>query len=287
MSLTMVSPNVLTRIARICVLLMAGLFAGAMAYAQAANQSASNASATAQYRLAPGDAIRVFVYQNPDLSLELRLTESGTVSYPLLGSIALAGMTVNQAEARIADGLRDGKFVNRPQVTVTVLQVRGNQVSVLGQVGRPGRYPLETGEVRLTDMIATAGGVAPTGADSVTVVGTRSGTAYRVVVDLPGVFSPGRRGEDILLRDGDVVWVDRLPQIYLYGEVQRPGPQRLERDMTVMQALATAGGLTQRGTEKGLRITRKDRDGVVRTIEPKMTDIVQPNDVVFIRESLF
>jgi polysaccharide biosynthesis/export protein len=194
---------------------------------------------------------------------------------------------VNQAEQRITDGLREGKFVNRPQVTVTLLQVRGNQVSVLGQINRPGRYPLETGEVRLTDLIATAGGIAVGGADSVTVVGTRNGTAYRTVIDLPGVFGVGRRGDDIIMRDGDVVWVDRQPQIYLYGEVQRPGPARLERDMTVMQALATAGGLTQRGTEKGLRIHRKAANGEVRILEPKMTDLIQPSDVVFVRESLF
>ena len=269
----------------VMVLALVAGFAHLPAQSQA-NVSASN-SATAQYRLAPGDGIRVFVYQNPDLSLELRLTESGTVSYPLLGSINLTGLTVNQAEQRLADGLRDGKFVNRPQVTVTLLQVRGNQVSVLGMVNRPGRYPLETGDVRLTDLLATAGGVAVGGAELLTVVGTRSGQAHRVVVDLPGVFGPGRRAEDIILRDGDVVWVDRQPQIYLYGEVQRGGPQRLERDMTVMQALATAGGLTARGTEKGLRIHRKDARGEVKILEPKMTDPVFAKDVVFIRESLF
>jgi polysaccharide export outer membrane protein len=268
----------------VALALLAG-FSQAPVLAQA-NVSASNASAS-QYRLAPGDGIRVFVYQNPDLSLELRLTESGSISYPLLGSVNLTGLTVNQAEQRLADGLRDGKFVNRPQVTVTLLQVRGNQVSVLGMVNRPGRYPLETGDVRLTDLLATAGGVAVGGADMLTVVGTRNGQPYRVVVDLPGVFGPGRRGEDVVMRDGDVIWVDRLPQIYLYGEVQRGGPLRLERDMTVMQALASAGGLTQRGTEKGLRIHRKDARGEVKILEPKMTDPVQANDVVFVRESLF
>lgn len=272
------------------VVALSAFVAAAPALAQpAATAGAANVpnAATSQYRLAPGDGIRVFVYQNPDLSLELRLTESGTVSFPLLGSINLAGLTVNQAETRIADGLRDGKFVNRPQVTVTLLQVRGNQVSVLGQVTRPGRYPLETGEVRLTDIIATAGGIAVGGADSVIIVGTRNGAPYRTVVDLPGVFGAGQRNNDIVMRDGDVVWVDRMPQIYLYGEVQRAGPARLERDMTVMQALATAGGLTQRGTEKGLRIHRKDARGEVKIIEPKMTDPVQANDVVFVRESLF
>ena len=105
---------------------------------------------------------------------------------------------------------------------------------------------------------------------------------------LPGVFGAGRRGDDVMLRDGDVIWVERQAQIYLYGEVQRPGAVRMERDMTVMQALATVGGLNQRGTEKGLRIHRRNpTTGQVQTLEPKMTDIVQANDVVFVRESLF
>lgn len=253
----------------------------------AATSPAAPAAATAQYRLAAGDSIRVFVYQNPDLSLELRLTESGTVSFPLLGTVSLAGLTVTQAEMRIADGLRLGNFVNRPQVSIMVLQVRGNQVSVLGQVGRPGRFPLETGEVRLTDLIATAGGLTPGGADTVVVVGMRNGAPFRAEVDLPGVFAPGKRGDDVILRDGDVVWVDRQAQIYFYGEVQHPGPLRLERNMTLLQALAAAGGVTQRGTEKGLRVHRRVNSGEMRVIEPKLTDTLMPNDVVYVRESLF
>jgi polysaccharide biosynthesis/export protein len=268
------------------VALAAGLAPqGAMAQAQAA--AAPPAAAAAQYRLASGDQIRVFVYQNPDLSLELRITESGQISFPLLGAVSLAGLTVAQAEKRIADGLRDGNFVNRPQVSVLVLQVRGNLVSVLGQVGRPGRFPLETGEVRLTDLLATAGGIAPGGGDTVVVTGKRNGAPYRVEVDLPSVFGAARRNDDVILRDGDVVWVERAPQIYFYGEVQRPGVQRLERNMTLLQALAGAGGLSQRGTEKGLRVHRRDESGQVRVIEPKMTDPLMPNDVVYVRESIF
>jgi polysaccharide biosynthesis/export protein len=107
-------------------------------------------TANAQYRLAAGDVIRVTVFQNPDLSLEARVSESGVISYPLLGAVQLGGMSVAQAERRIADGLRDGNFVKQPQVSILVSQVRGNQVSVLGQVGRPGRYPLEVADLRLT-----------------------------------------------------------------------------------------------------------------------------------------
>lgn len=243
--------------------------------------------AAAQYRLALGDTIRVTVFQVPDLSLETRITEAGVISYPLLGSVNLAGLTIAEAEQKIAKGLRDGNFVRQPQVSISVIQARGNQVSVLGQVGRPGRYPLETGEVRLTDMLATAGGISPGGSDVVVVVGTRNGQPYRVEIDLPSVFGANRRSADVLLQNGDVIWIERAPTIYMYGEVQKAGAMRLERGMTVMQALASAGGLTQRGTLRGLRVSRKDTDGRMREIEPQMTDVLKPDDVVFVRESVF
>ena len=258
-----------------------------LANAQAAAPASPAAVAAAQYRLALGDNIRITVFQSPDLSLETRLTEAGVISYPLLGSVNLAGLTVAEAEQRIANGLRTGNFVRNPQVSISVVQARGNQVSVLGQVGRPGRYPLETGEVRMTDLLATAGGVSTGGSDIVVVVGTRNGQPFRSEIDLPNVFAANRRGSDVLVQNGDVIWVERAPTIYMYGEVQRPGALRLERSMTVMQALATAGGLTQRGTARGLRVSRKDANGVVREMEPTMVDTLRPDDVVFVRESVF
>ncbi len=271
--------------------LILGLLSGA-GRAQAQAQSAPPAPAPAavtsgEYRLAAGDAVRITVFQNPDLSLETRLSEAGTISFPLLGSVRLLGMTTAQAERRLADGLRDGNFVKQPQVSLLVMQVRGNQVSVLGQVGRPGRYPIETGELRLTDLLATAGGITPTGADVVTVVGTRNGKPFRAEVDLPKVFGPDRRGDDVLLRNDDVVWVDRAPTMFIYGEVQRPGVQRLERGLTVLQALAAAGGLTQRGTEKGIRLHRRGADGKVAITQPGMDESLRDSDVLYVRESLF
>jgi polysaccharide biosynthesis/export protein len=243
--------------------------------------------ASAEYRLSLGDTIRVTVFQSPDLSLETRITESGVISYPLLGSVSLVGMSVSQAEKRIADGLKDGNFVKQPQVSINVIQVRGNQVSVLGQVGKPGRYPLESGDVRLTDIIATAGGINPTGSDTVVIVGNRDGKPYRQEVDMPNVFGSNRTSKDVQLQNGDVVWVERAPTVYVYGEVQRPGPVRLERGMTLMQVLATGGGLTPRGTERGIRVHRKDAEGVTAVLQPTLSDVLKPDDVVFVRESLF
>lgn len=248
---------------------------------------AVEATAPAEYRLGSGDVVRISVYQNPDLTLETRVTEAGVVSYPLLGTIRLGGLGVTAAERLIADGLRSGNFVKQAQVTIVVLQVRGNQASVLGQVNRPGRFPIEVADMRLTDLLASAGGTATTGADVVVLTGTRDGRPYRLEIDLPKLFSPGGRDKDVVIQNGDTLWVARQPMVYIYGEVQRPGALRLERGMTVMQVLATGGGLNLRGTEKGLRVHRKGSDGKVQVLQPGMDEALVEGDVVFVRESLF
>jgi polysaccharide export outer membrane protein len=257
------------------------------ATAQVPAARAPAAAPAADYRLGVGDVLRITVFQNPELTLESRLNEGGLLSFPLIGSVRLGGLSVPEAERLLADSLARGNFLRNPQVTIIVLQVRGNQVNVLGQVGRPGRYPLETADTRLTDMIALAGGVAPGGADVVVVTGTRDGKPFREEVDLPALFTAGGAARDIVLRNGDAVWVDRQPLVYIYGEVQRPGPMRLERGMTLLQALATGGGLTPRGTEKGIRVHRKGSNGEVEVTQPAMTDTLREGDVVFVRESLF
>ena len=273
--------------------LLAGVFVGlaaplAPALAQSPAGNPPPAVATSgEYRLGTGDVIRITVFQNPELALETRLTEGGQITYPLLGTLRLGGLTVSEAERELADRLARGNFLRNPQVTLVVLQVRGSQANVLGQVNRPGRYPLETAETRLSDVIALAGGVSPGGADVIVVTGTRDGKPFREEVDFPALFAPGGGARDIVLRNGDAVWVERQPLVYIYGEVQRPGPMRLERGMTLLQALATGGGLTLRGTERGIRVHRKGSDGTVEVLQPGMSDALREGDVVFVRESLF
>ena len=258
-----------------------------VAIAQAGAVAAPPVSAAAEYRLGAGDVVRITVYQNPDLTLEARIGEAGSTSFPLLGSVKIGGLVLSAAERLIADGLRAGGFVKQPQVSILVLQVRGNQASVLGQVNRPGRFPIEVVDMRLSDLLATAGGIAATGADTVILVGTRDGKPIRRELDLPAIFRSASRDDDVTVQNGDVIYVERAPTAFIYGEVQRPGPMRLERGMTVMQALATGGGLTQRGTEKGLRIHRKGADGKVQVVQPAMDDALRDGDVVYVKESLF
>ena len=279
------------------VLVLVGLFSvlcmlfGSNATAQTPGASSTSPAPAlvpaTEYRLASGDAVRISVYQSPDLTLEARISEAGLVSYPLLGNVKIGGMSISAAERVIADGLRNGNFVKAPQVSVLVTQVRGNQASVLGQVNRPGRFPIEAADLRLSDLLAIAGGISNTGADNVVLVGTRDGRRIRKEIELSSIFRSASGEDDMLVLNGDVVYVERAPVVYIYGEVQRPGPMRLERGLTVMQALATGGGLTQRGTEKGLRLHRKGPDGKLQVLQPAMDDVLSDGDVVYVRESLF
>jgi polysaccharide biosynthesis/export protein len=239
-----------------------------------------------EYQIAPGDSIRIVVFQNPDLTVETRVTENGTISYPLIGTVRVGNLTISEAEKAIASALSSGNFIERPQVNITLVQIRGNQVSVLGAVNRAGRFPLETFNTRMSEIIALAGGIAPTGADVAILTGTRNGKPLRKEVDIAGMFLDQRLDQDIVVAGGDVIYVHRQPQFYIYGEVQRPGSYRLERSMTVRQALAQGGGPTARGTARGLRIHRRGQDAKVEVVRPDLDAPVMADDVLFVSESI-
>ncbi|MEZ0318324.1 MAG: polysaccharide biosynthesis/export family protein [Methylophilaceae bacterium] len=325
------------------------------------------------YLLGAGDSIRINVFQNPELTTETRVSESGAVSYPLIGEIKIGGNTIRDAEQKIARALISGGFVQQPQVNIVLLTVRGNQVAVLGMVTRPGRYPLETfnthlsemiamaggvaqpagnglalitgmregkpyknevdlaalflddkksqdilvnngdviyiipgnrisvlGQVvqpgrfslegfkmRLTDALAMAGGVGPAGSDKVVISGVRDGQPFNNVVDIPSLFLSKDAQEEPFIMAGDQIYVHRAPVFYIYGEAQRSNSYKLERDMTVVQALAQGGGPTVRGTQRSIKLYRRNDSGVVEKTSPKLTDFVQANDVLYVEESLF
>lgn len=255
------------------------LIAGAVSWAQAQGQ--------AEYQLGSGDNIRIVVFQNPELTLETRVSEAGTITFPLIGTLRLGGLTLAAAGQAIARALAAGNFIANPQVNVLLLQNRGNQVSVLGQVNRPGRFPLETVDIRLSEMLAIAGGIAASGADVAILTGIRNGQPYRKEIDIASMFLGSGIQDDLVVAGGDVIYVHRMPMFYVYGEVQRPGSYRVERGMTVRQALALAGGPTNRGTERGIRIYRRGSGGGVETLSPDVNDAVQPDDVLQVRETIF
>lgn len=236
--------------------------------------------------LGPGDVLRISVFEQPDLSLEVRVSESGTITYPLIGEVVVGGVAPAEAERRIARLLESGGFLKNPHVSIIVSQLQSQQVSVLGYVNRPGRYPID-GTRTLADLIALAGGVSIEGGDLITLVQTSGGQPVRKLVDIAEMMRTGNLAENVAVAGGDIVYVERARRFYIYGEVQRPSQYRLEHNMTVLQALSVGGGLTLRGTERGVRIKRRDETGEFKIIKAQHNDFVQPDDVIYVQESLF
>jgi len=237
--------------------------------------------------LGPGDSIKVTVFQNPDLTTEARISPQGTISMPLIGQVDLTGLTPGDAVARIAKHLKDGQFLIDPQVTVTVLQVRSRQVSVLGEVLRPGRYALDETRTRLTDVLALAGGITPTGDTIVSIISARNDKPSKLTIDVSTMVRNADMSANIEVESGDTVFVQRAPVFYIYGSVMKAGAYRLEKDLNVIQALSLGGGLTLRGSQNGIKIHRRAADGNLAKIDVEPGDKVQPDDVIYVRESFF
>jgi polysaccharide biosynthesis/export protein len=240
----------------------------------------------AEVLLGAGDVIKVSVYGNPDLGLETRVSEAGSITFPLLGTVPVGGLSVAAAEKKLSSLLEGGGFLRKAQVNIIVTSLQSQQISVLGQVNRPGRYPLE-GKRTVIDLLAQAGGISADGGDTISVIRRRDGKTIKETLELDTMVRTADFTRDLDLVGNDVIYVERAPRFYIYGEVQRPGTFRLERSMTVLQALSMGGGLTARGTERGMRIKRRDANGKLQIIEAKHDDVVQADDVVYVKESLF
>jgi len=247
-----------------------------------------------EYRLGGGDLISVTVFQNPDFTGDRRVSETGEITFPLIGAVSVGNMTVRQAEQVIADRLSKGQFVVDPQVSIVPIEMRSAQISVIGYVSKPGRYPLDSRNTRVSDALSMAGGViqsAPTvslnGGDVVVLKGMRDGKPFSASIDLKEIFLKNNTELDVPVAGGDTLYVGRAPQYYVYGEVQRPGVYKIESNMTVRQALAQAGGLTERGSQNGIQIYRKDKQGKEIVINPNLDQPLQDNDTLFFKQSFF
>ncbi|MEN9658080.1 MAG: hypothetical protein RL571_1545 [Pseudomonadota bacterium] len=241
------------------------------------------AAPNAEYRLGPGDIVKISVYDHPDLTTELQLNDKGAVAFPLLGEIKLLGLQYTEAEALIGDSLKKGGFINSPNVSVLISQYRSQRIAVIGEVNRSGRYALE-GATGLVDLIAIAGGLNPNAGDKIIVLRGAERIEYSLNKSMK-LSNEAKRNMPIV--NGDVVYVPRAQQFYVYGEVNRPGVFRMEPKMTVMQALAVAGGFNPRASQRRLEIHRIDQFGAVTKVEAELSDLLVENDTIFVQESLF
>ncbi len=240
------------------------------------------------YKLGPGDIVKITVFDYPDLSTEERVSESGTISFPLLGKLAVGGLSTDGTRNLIASDLESQGFIKQAHVTVLVTKFESRQVSVIGEVNKPGKYPLEKAST-IVDLLSMAGGVNAEGGDKAILIrpAKEGRKETKTDIDLYALFQ-GSESKHLDVRDGDIIYVPRAPVFYVYGEVQRPGKIRLEHNMTVTHAISAAGGLTPKGTENGIKLKRRDGQGVMQPIDDvDLDEQVKPDDILYVRESWF
>jgi polysaccharide biosynthesis/export protein len=235
------------------------------------------------YRLGAGDLIRIVVFDHDELSVDTRISQTGNITFPLVGLVPVAGLTTRDAELLLARRLTEGGFVKQAEVSLLVEEFQSQKVSVMGQVAKPGQYPLDSSK-KVLDLLAMAGGVLnDTAADDATLV---RADGKRVVIDLQKLFD-GDPAVNYGVQDGDTVYVAHAPQFYIYGQVQHPGQYRLMRNTTISQAISIGGGLMPRGTQRGALVKRLDSSGKERQYSVRSDDVLQPNDVLWIKASIF
>jgi len=238
------------------------------------------------YLLGGGDTVNITVYDQPDLTTEARISQDkGTITFPLLGEVAVAGLSPEKAGQKIANLLERGGYIKDPQVALTVKEFVSQKIPVMGEVAKPGEYAL-MGQSKVVDLISQAGGLKDDAADVIIVVKRDGGKSVKHEIDLLRFYA-GDMSQNINVSRGDFILVPKMDTFYIHGEVKRPGMYRLERDMTVMQALSVGGGLSDRGSLSGIKVTRSNGDGTTKKIGVELTDKLEPNDVVYVKERLF
>ncbi len=248
-----------------------------------------------EYIVGAGDLLKITVYDNPDLTTESRVSNEGKITFPLVGEIQAAGSTAIALEQKIAGLLADG-YIVKPQVSVFIEEYKSQKVSVLGEVAKPGLVVLR-GAYTLMEAISDAGGITPNAGDTLVIQrkinkgssGKGSGTDkvdIAITVDLQKLFVEGDVTANVPVMDGDSIYVPKAAFVYVNGEVKNPGAYKLVAGLTVLKSITLAGGFTPKAGDGRTKIIRKTEKGEV-TIKARMDDIVMPDDIVFVPESIF
>ena len=290
-----------------CFVVTIGLLSAGTAVAQTQSPSAGQQTPSASppspappstrpadYVVGPQDVLRITVFDEPTMSGTYRVDTDGSFQYPMLGRVPAAGSRVRDIEQMIKTKLEDG-FVRRAQVTVDVDQFRSRSIFIVGEVRSPGKYPM-TGQMSLIEALAAAGSTLPTASSEVLILRPRDANAAQPLtpdqVDQTNVhrisladLQLGRLSENIAMQEGDTIFVPKAEKFFVTGQIRSPGAYTYERGLTVLQAISLAGGLTDKGSNRRIK--------VIRTVKGKKTeqgidldDVIQPGDTLVIPQRL-
>jgi polysaccharide export outer membrane protein len=252
--------------------------------------------ADADYVLGPEDEISITVWDHPDLTRKARINIEGKISFPLIGELRVTGLSQLQVEKKLREMLADGYIVD-PQVSVQVTEYRSQKIFVIGEVNSPGAYPL-TRKTLLVEAVAMAGGVKPEADQEIMIVRPKEKVGVQTPL-LPDQADPselikvrlrdvleGERSQNIQVLNLDTIFVPKIKVFYVTGEVKRPGQYTFMKGMTVLHAISTAGGFTEKAAKRKAKTVR-EKDGKKVDLYLTMENLIEPGDTIVVPESFW
>lgn len=254
------------------------------------------------YPIGAGDILDIKVFGEPELTRLVEVAEDGTIGFPLLGRIKILGLTVLQVENLVSSSL-EKEFLKNPHVSITVQEYHSQKIYVLGAVKQPGYYEL-TGSTTLLEILSRAGGVLPEGGKTLIVVREDNGTATdfdpekvdklnhenTTIIDSYKLLQEGDTSQNIQLKNQDVVYVPKAREVFVLGEVKKPGPITYTENLTLIRAIGQAGGTTELAAQKRVKLVRLE-NGKKETIKYNLDDLMKedsqdvrllPDDVIVV-----
>jgi polysaccharide export outer membrane protein len=249
------------------------------------------ASAQTNYVLGPQDVVNITVLGEEDLSRKYTIEQDGTFTFPLIGRVTARGLTLRALEQEIRSKLA-ANYLKNPEVSVAVDAYQSQKVMVWGEVNQPNEYQL-TGDMTLLSALARAGSVTPNAGREAVIVRAAKSTAAGAAAD-PEIIrvdltelQAGNMALNIPLRDGDTINVPKAQSAFVSGYVKNPGAYAVEEGMTVLQVLSLAGGLTERGSDRRINVSRTV-DGKNKLFKGvNLTSLVQPGDTIVVGQRIF
>ena len=251
------------------------------------------------YRVGPKDLLEISVFGLDELNKTVRVTEDGKITLPLLGEVEVEGLTKAELEVKLKQLLEE-KWLHNPQVTIFIQEHQSKRVSVLGAVGSPGPYEL-LGRQTLLQIISQAGGLTQEAGNEIIVMRQLpDGTSTSLKISIDDLILKGDATLNIPLQPDDtvIIPIDRTVYIYVFGQVRSPGALEVRKSNipTLIQAIAQAGGFSERASKGGVLIRRMDENGdeieikvnVRNILKGKRKDIqLKENDTVYVPETIF
>ncbi|MBI2835278.1 MAG: polysaccharide biosynthesis/export family protein [Acidobacteria bacterium] len=253
-----------------------------------ADQDRPAGTSRPDYVVGPQDVLTITVFEEPQLTGRYTVSADGALTFPMVGRVGASGLTLRGIEDKLTKLLADG-YLKNPQVSVEVEQYRSQSVTVTGEVRSPGKYMM-TGQMTLLDALVQAGSVTALASTEVQIMRPRTGASAGAAAEILKVeitdLQAGKLSQNVTLRDGDTVFVPKAQPVFVTGQVRSPGAYAVQRGMTVLQALSLAGGVSDRGSSRRIKLIRivngKKRESTV-----KLTDLVQPGDTIVVPQRFF